>query len=65
MNDKTIVVLPEHIGTWLMLAGEKNELYQALHKDAMNWLAVSNPCCSCAPGSAPPATIGPTTPTCA
>ena len=44
INQKTIVVLPEHIGTWLMLTGEKNEVYQALHaKDAMNWLSVSNP----------------------
>ncbi|AZF11496.1 Hydrolase, carbon-nitrogen family [Pseudomonas sp. R2-37-08W] len=44
INDKTIVVLPEHIGTWLMLSGEKNELYQAPHlRDAMNWLSVSNP----------------------
>jgi len=44
INDKTVVVLPEHIGTWLMLAGEKNELYQATHlKDAMNWLSISNP----------------------
>jgi predicted amidohydrolase len=41
---KTVVVLPEHIGTWLMLTGEKNEVYQALHaKDAMNWLSISNP----------------------
>ena len=44
INQKTVVVLPEHIGTWLMLTGEKNEVYQALHaKDAMNWLSVSNP----------------------
>ncbi|WP_210643745.1 carbon-nitrogen hydrolase family protein [Pseudomonas sp. Tri1] len=44
LNDKTIVVLPEHIGTWLMVSGEKDELYQAATlKDAMNWLAVSNP----------------------
>lgn len=44
INQKTIVVLPEHIGTWLMLSGEKNELYQAVHlKDAMNWLSASNP----------------------
>ncbi|KAF2411239.1 carbon-nitrogen hydrolase family protein [Pseudomonas antarctica] len=44
INEKTIVVLPEHIGTWLMLSGEKNELYQAVHlKDAMNWLSASNP----------------------
>lgn len=44
INGKTIVVLPEHIGTWLMLSGEKNELYQSIHlKDAMNWLSASNP----------------------
>jgi predicted amidohydrolase len=44
LNEKTIVVLPEHIGTWLMVSGEKDELYQAnTLKDAMNWLAVSNP----------------------
>ncbi|WP_219267192.1 carbon-nitrogen hydrolase family protein [Pseudomonas sp. Xaverov 259] len=44
INAKTVVVLPEHIGTWLMLSGEKNELYQATHlKDAMNWLLASNP----------------------
>jgi hypothetical protein len=44
LNDKTIVVLPEHVGTWLMLSGEKDELYQATSlEEAMNWLAVSNP----------------------
>ncbi|MDY7534362.1 carbon-nitrogen hydrolase family protein [Pseudomonas sp. Bout1] len=44
INDKTIVVLPEHIGTWLMVSGEKNELYQATNlKEAMNWLSASNP----------------------
>ena len=44
LNAKTIVVLPEHIGTWLMVSGEKDELYQASTFDeAMNWLAVSNP----------------------
>lgn len=43
INDKTIVVLPEHIGTWLMVSGEKNELYQATNlKEAMNWLSASN-----------------------
>ncbi|MGL4271063.1 MAG: carbon-nitrogen hydrolase family protein, partial [Pseudomonas paracarnis] len=42
INAKTVVVLPEHIGTWLMLGAEKNELYQAAHlKDAMNWLSIS------------------------
>jgi predicted amidohydrolase len=44
LNEKTIVVLPEHVGTWLMVSGEKDELYQAnTIKEAMNWLAVSNP----------------------
>ncbi|MCX7081191.1 MAG: carbon-nitrogen hydrolase family protein, partial [Pseudomonas sp.] len=44
LNEKTIVVLPEHIGTWLMVSGEKDELYQATNlEEAMNWLAVSNP----------------------
>jgi len=44
LNDKTVVVLPEHIGTWLMVSGEKDELYQAgTMKEAMYWLAVSNP----------------------
>ena len=44
LNDKTIVVLPEHIGTWLMFRGEKNELYQARDlSEAMHWLAISNP----------------------
>lgn len=44
INDKTVVVLPEHVGIWLMLGGEKNELYQAASfKEAMNWLSISNP----------------------
>ena len=44
LNEKTVVVLPEHVGTWLMLSGEKDELYQAASFDeAMNWLAASNP----------------------
>lgn len=44
LNPKTIVVLPEHIGTWLMFRGEKNELYQAADlNEAMRWLAISNP----------------------
>ena len=44
LNDKTIVVLPEHIGTWLFARGEKDQLYQATTIDeAMNWLSVSNP----------------------
>lgn len=44
LNDKTIVVLPEHIGTWLMFRGEKNELYQAADlNEAMRLLTMSNP----------------------
>lgn len=44
LNEKTVVVLPEHVGTWLMISGEKDELYQAASlAQAMNWLAVSNP----------------------
>lgn len=44
INEKTVVVLPEHIGTWLFAAGEKNQFYQAETVDtAMTWLAWSNP----------------------
>ncbi len=44
LNAKTIVVLPEHIGTWLVASGEKPEVYQADSlTDAMLWLAISNP----------------------
>ncbi|MCF4998199.1 carbon-nitrogen hydrolase family protein [Pseudomonas syringae] len=44
LNEKTVVVLPEHIGTWLLIGGEKDELYQApTLAEAMNWLAASNP----------------------
>lgn len=44
LNSKTIVVLPEHIGTWLVASGEKNEVYRAGSVgEAMAWLAASNP----------------------
>lgn len=44
INARTVVVLPEHIGTWLFASGEKNQLYQADTVDeAMQWLAWSNP----------------------
>jgi predicted amidohydrolase len=44
INDKTIVVLPEHIGTWLFAVDEKSQFYQAATiEEAMNWLAFSNP----------------------
>ncbi len=44
INDKTIVVLPEHVGTWLFAMDEKSQFYQATTiEEAMNWLAFSNP----------------------
>ena len=40
LNEKTVVVLPEHVGTWLMVSGEKDELYQApTLAEALIWLA--------------------------
>ncbi|MFF7711007.1 nitrilase-related carbon-nitrogen hydrolase [Pseudomonas sp. NPDC007930] len=44
INPRTVVVLPEHIGTWLWLRGEKREFYQAsAHSEASHWLAASHP----------------------
>ncbi len=44
INARTIVILPEHVGTWLFVSGEKNELFQASERDdAMSWLPWSNP----------------------
>ncbi|WP_440058801.1 carbon-nitrogen hydrolase family protein [Pseudomonas fragariae (ex Marin et al. 2024)] len=44
INSRTVVVLPEHIGTWLFTSGEKDQLYQAATlDDAMEWLSWSNP----------------------
>ncbi len=44
LNARTVVVLPEHIGTWLFASGEKDQLYQApTIEDAMDWLSWSNP----------------------
>lgn len=44
LNGKTVALLPEHIGTWLVISGEKAEVYQAQTLDnAMAWLAASNP----------------------
>ncbi|AIR91533.1 nitrilase-related carbon-nitrogen hydrolase [Pseudomonas cremoricolorata] len=44
LNDKTVVVLPEHIGTWLWARGEKSQLYQVTHRrEAWQWLELSNP----------------------
>ncbi|MET0613282.1 MAG: carbon-nitrogen hydrolase family protein [Pseudomonas caspiana] len=44
INSRTIVVLPEHVGTWLVASGEKNEVYRAVSKDeALTWISFSNP----------------------
>lgn len=44
LGPHTVVVLPEHIGTWLWLSGEKDEVYQADRLDAASgWLTLSNP----------------------
>ena len=44
VGPRTVVVLPEHIGTWLWARGEKNELYQVTHsREAEQWLELSNP----------------------
>lgn len=44
VGPRTVVVLPEHIGTWLWARGEKNELYQVTQRhEAWQWLEVSNP----------------------
>lgn len=44
ITPRTVVVLPEHIGTWLWLRGEKREFYQAAaHSEASHWLAASHP----------------------
>ncbi len=44
LNARTVVVLPEHVGTWLVLRGEKDDIFQALNQqEAMNWLMAGNP----------------------
>ena len=44
LNRRTIVVLPEHVGTGLFALGEKPEVQQARTlRDAMQWMALSNP----------------------
>lgn len=44
LNGKTVVVLPEHIGTWLWARGEKSQMYQVTHRrEAWQWLELSNP----------------------
>jgi hypothetical protein len=44
LNRKTLVVLPEHIGTWLLATGEKAEFYRARDRvEVRNWLLLGNP----------------------
>lgn len=44
LSARTIVVLPEHVGTGLFATGEKPEVQQARTlRDAMQWTALSNP----------------------
>ncbi|MDD0842620.1 carbon-nitrogen hydrolase family protein [Pseudomonas sp. Gutcm_11s] len=44
LNPKTVVVLPEHIGTWLVAAGEKREAFAARDlAEARIWLGLSHP----------------------
>lgn len=44
LNSKTIVILPEHIGTWLVASAEKPEFYQSDSLvEAISWLAASHP----------------------
>lgn len=44
ISAKTIAILPEHIGTWLVAAGEKPEFYNSDSlQEAVKWLAASHP----------------------
>lgn len=44
LNRKTVVVFPEYIGAWLVVAGEKRGVYEAPTADrAMKLMAASNP----------------------
>lgn len=44
LTRRTVVVLPEHVGTGLFALGEKPEVQQARTlRDAMQWMALSNP----------------------
>lgn len=44
LGPRTVVVLPEHVGTGLFAVGEKPEVLQARTlRDAMHWMALSNP----------------------
>ena len=44
LTPKTLVALPEHIGTWLLATGEKAEFYRARNRlEVRNWLLLGNP----------------------
>jgi predicted amidohydrolase len=44
LNPKTVVVLPEHIGTWLVAVGEKREVFAARDlAEARIWLGLTHP----------------------
>jgi len=44
LGPRTLVVLPDHIGTWLLAHEEKVEFYQARsRKEVRNWLLLGNP----------------------
>ncbi|TWI53098.1 hypothetical protein IQ22_02941 [Pseudomonas duriflava] len=44
LNDKTVVIFPEHIGTGFLLVGEKPLVYTARDSnEARHWLALGNP----------------------
>lgn len=44
LGPETLVVLPEHVGTWLLARDEKPELYQTRSRqEARDWLLLGNP----------------------
>lgn len=44
LTPRTLVALPEHIGTWLIAAGEKPQLYRARDRHQVrDWLLLGNP----------------------
>lgn len=44
LPQNTLVVLPDHIGTWLLATGEKAEFYQARDRlEVRDWLLLGNP----------------------